>query len=782
MPDYSNSRVRMINSSGVINTIAGNGVGGSSGDGGAATSAQVGEPIAVAVDGAGNVYISQSSLDRVRMVNAYGTISTVAGNGTAGFSGDGGPATAAELLDPFGIAVDGSGNLYIGDFDNLRVRKVTLNNHPPRFTGGHVQYLTACEGVVADSINSLLGVIDSDVSNVETWHLLTAPHHGTAVIADSTISTGSALAAHNNYYKPTPGYAGNDTFKVTIFDGYAYDTTTIYVTVTPEPIAIAGRGVVCAGASITLSDTVSGGIWSSGSVGVATVGSASGIVTGVSSGVSVISYTVTISGCGTVMSTKTITVNPSPGVITGVLHVCMGSTTTLGNSVSGGVWSSGSPGIAAIGSASGVVSGVSVGVAAITYTLAAGCTATANVSVNLSPSSISGSGTVCAGSTTTLTDATTGGLWSTTATGIASIGSASGIVSGLATGTAVMTYSLADGCFATQTVTVNASPAAITGIASLCVGSTTTLYDGGGIWSSGSPAIAVIGSSMGIISGVSAGNVTISYTLPDGCLTTTIVTVNPIPSPISGGATLCLGLLDTLTDTSSGGYWGSSDYTVAYIDAGTGIVTGLGYGAATITYTLMTGCYATMPITVNPAPTVITGVAGVCTGGSTTLFDGVTGGMWSSAAPAIATINPVSGVYSGVAAGTTVMSYSMGAGCFATFGITVYPIPLPITGTMHLCPGATTTLADVTVGGTWSSSVPGVATVGSGTGLVAGLTAGVTTISYSFGLGVTCAATAPVTVNPLPSAISGVTHACPGTTTASAMAGGNMVVRNSGSC
>ena len=122
--DSFNVRVRKVDRYGTITTFAGNGFSGFSGDGGPATLAQLYDPEGVAVDGAGNVYIADSAESRVRKVSASGTITTFAGNGTAGFSGDGGLATLAELNTPKGVAVDGSGNVYIADVYNERIRKV----------------------------------------------------------------------------------------------------------------------------------------------------------------------------------------------------------------------------------------------------------------------------------------------------------------------------------------------------------------------------------------------------------------------------------------------------------------------------------------------------------------------------------------------------------------------------------------------------------------------------------------------------------------------------------
>ena len=122
--DFDNQRIRKVSTSGIISTVAGTGISGFSGDGGAATAASLNSPNAVAFDASGNFYIADGGNERIRKVNTSGIISTVAGTGVSGFSGDGGAATAASLNLPSAVAVDVSGNLYIADFDNQRIRKV----------------------------------------------------------------------------------------------------------------------------------------------------------------------------------------------------------------------------------------------------------------------------------------------------------------------------------------------------------------------------------------------------------------------------------------------------------------------------------------------------------------------------------------------------------------------------------------------------------------------------------------------------------------------------------
>jgi sugar lactone lactonase YvrE len=123
--------------SGVITTVAGNGILGSAGDGGAATNAELGQPFGVVADAGGNLFIADQGNQRIRKVATNGIITTVAGNGAFGFSGDGGAATNAELNGPWGMQVDTSGNLFIADSDNNRIRKVGTNGIITTVAGSH---------------------------------------------------------------------------------------------------------------------------------------------------------------------------------------------------------------------------------------------------------------------------------------------------------------------------------------------------------------------------------------------------------------------------------------------------------------------------------------------------------------------------------------------------------------------------------------------------------------------------------------------------------------------
>jgi len=175
-----------------------------------------------------------------------------------------------------------------------------------------------------------------------------------------------------------------------------------------------------------------------------------------------------IASCESPRATLVVTVNAAPTVagITGTAALCIGSTTTLSNTTTGGVWTSGTPATATI-NANGVVTGVAAGTSVVSYTItnASGCatTTTQTVTVNAAPTvaGITGTAALCVGSTTTLSNTTTGGVW-TSATPANATVSASGVVTGVAAGTSVVSYTVtnATGCVAvvTQTVTISAAP------------------------------------------------------------------------------------------------------------------------------------------------------------------------------------------------------------------------------------------------------------------------------------------------------------------------------------
>ncbi len=756
LADRNNLRIRKISSSGIISTIAGDGTTGTNPDGAIAASGPVYFPGMVDVDKYGNVFFSEFSSYRLRKVNSSGILSTVAGNGTFGYSGDGGPATLAQTKGPGSLSFDASDNLVFTDVTSIR--KISSHNHAPYFVGGASQSFTVCQNAIPDSFNSLLAVIDSETGSVETWSVAVMPIHGVVSLAYSAVSSGIYGTAHRASYTPSPGYYGYDSFKVQVTDGILYDTITIYVTITHVPVTIVGANNLCLGLTATLSDSITGGIWSSGAIGVATIGSATGIVTSVSAGIATISYSASAS-CGSIVATKNLTVNPLPSALSGASNICAGSSATLTTTTSGGVWSSSNTGIATVGSLTGNVTGIAAGTATISYTLPTGCYVTRGVTIDPLPAAITGGSTLCVAGSAVLTSSTTGGVWSSSYPSIASVGSASGLVTAVAAGTATIFYTLPTGCNASKNITVNPLPGSISGVMAICSGNTTMLTNSvtGGVWSTTS-GIVTLGSATGDVTGISAGTAAITYTLPAGCYTTATVTVNVTPGPITGTPFMCLGSSTSLTTGPGGGAWSSADSSTAAVSA-SGVVTGRALGITDITYTLSSGCYAFITVTVNLAPTAITGTATVCPGGTATLTDGVPGGLWSSGATGIATINPSTGVYTGVAPGTALISYTTGAGCYATYPITVNPAPPAITGTLRVCVSGSTVLTMTPTGsGVWSSSNTAIAYIGSGTGLVVGGAPGAATITYTLPTG--CFTTALFTVNTNPANITGASTLC----------------------
>ena len=533
--------------------------------------------------------------------------------------------------------------------------------------------------------------------------------------AVATIGSGSGLVN---------GIAAGTASITYRFPAGCFAVTTVTVDTSPSAI-LPVAAIVCEGNTVTMSNAVSGGSWISSSTGTATIGSASGTLTGIAAGTTAITYTL---GSGCSIAT-TASVNPLPAAITGTTSVCAGGEVSLTDVTAGGAWSISGTAIATVGSA-GTVAGISAGKTDITYTLPTACMVTVSFTVNPLPAAITGKKDVCTGFNTTLSDATAGGIWTSSAT-CASISGSTGTVTGIAPGTAAITYTLGTGCIAADSVIVNPLPTAVLGTKNMCLGFSTTLSDATapGTWSTSSTAV-VVGATTGIVTGMSTGTATVTYTLPTGCLSTDDVTVNRLPSAITGDTLICVGATTSLTDTLTGGTWASGAPGVATIDAA-GTATGTGAGTATITYTSPLGCTAMTTVTVNPYITPIKGPSSVCKGAAAMLSDDIAGGTWSSS-NTFASVS-ASGIVTGIAAGSTTISYSALNVCgTATAIITVKPLPYAgsITGPVKVCSGTAISLTDTVSGGDWTAGNSAVASVDA-TGTVFGVTAGTVLISYT---------------------------------------------------
>ena len=371
----------------------------------------------------------------------------------------------------------------------------------------------------------------------------------------SPVATGGTVTQSGGYTLHTFTAAGSNTFRAN------------------------SATAVCVGSTTSLSCATINGVWSSSDTTIATIDASTGMVTGITPGVVTIRYTVTNANGCVGYSTKQFTVNPLPTVpaITGNTTICDNTTTTLSNTLTGGVWSSSLTSKATVNSTSGLVSGVAAGTSTITYlyTDNNGCSNTNStvVTINASPTvaAITGNAGVCIGSTTTFSNVTLNGTWTSSNTSVATINS-SGLISTVATGSSTVSYTVinASSCttFVTKSITVNALPnvTANATATTVCNGTSVTLTGGNAssyTWNNG------------ITNNVAfTATATTAYTVTgtdgNGCVKTAniTITVNPLPTvSISPSVTtLCNGYSSTLTASGASTYGWTIVGATPYID------------------------------------------------------------------------------------------------------------------------------------------------------------------------------------------------------------------------
>jgi Zn-dependent metalloprotease/uncharacterized protein YjdB len=479
-------------------------------------------------------------------------------------------------------------------------------------------------------------------------------------------------------------------------------------TITPAPAAI-----FCTGSSVTLTGNSGSGYTYQWQLGGSNIAGATTINYNASSAGN---YNIIVSnaaGCSTTSAATVVSaVAPPPAVITPLSSTtfCSGSSVIMNASSGAGYtyqWLLGGSPIA--GATTSSYTATLGGNYTVVVTNSSGCSTTSAatvVTINTSPTPLSGTTSVCAGLTTSLSDGVPGGAWTSSNAAIATV--SSGTVTGVTPGTAAISYTLSSGCATSVVITVRPFPTGVLGSSTVCTGTVTTLSDAvsGGTWNSGATSIASI-TTAGVVSGISAGTADITYTLMPGCFTTTVITVNSSPTAILGTPSMCLGSTATLSDMTASGVWSSGSTAIATVGA-TGVVTGVRGGTTTISYTLSSGCTATATATVMTATaSPIAGVRPGCVGQTTALTDATPGGVWSSSNPSIAAVGAGTGVVTGIATGSVTITYTAPTPCGTATVTTVMTIGVPQTPVVSVianpgdtvCSGNIVTLIPIPVNG-----------------------------------------------------------------------------------
>ena len=513
------------------------------------------------------------------------------------------------------------------------VPTISTNPHDTAVCPG----ITATFNVAAAGTATLTYVWQASTNGGVTWFSLTeaAPYSNTAT---DTLNIATDPTLSGNWYR------------VIVSNTSGSDTSTHGVlTIKPLPNAgtiIGTQTGVCVASSIYLSDVTTGGVWSSANTATATV-NGTGKVTGVAQGLGLISYTYTNS-CGSAQTMYAIHVDAPATVqpVTGPSATCVGASITLANANTAGTgtWSASNTDAAV--SSAGVVTGIAGGNTTITYTFTNACntvTATANAQVDvlLNHGTISGPTSVCTGSLISLSETVSGGIWLSSATGVANV-DAAGNVTGVSQGSTTISYYLSNACgasVATYMVNVSRPASMIAGGDSVGIGAQLPLIDSvlGGTWSSASTSVATINASTGVVTGVSSGTSIISYMVTDVCGTsyaTLTLNVGPAPSAgtISGADSVCINGNITLSDNVSGGVWTASNGKLSINSAG--LVTGATSGLDTVFYTV-NNAFGTTTIQkiifVNSTPVLsVTGPNLVALGGNYLFYGTPIGGTYST--------------------------------------------------------------------------------------------------------------------------------------------------------
>ncbi len=569
----------------------------------------------------------------------------------------------------------------------------------------------------------------------------------------------------------------------------------IDITITnKQSVTITGDDTLCEGNTTTLSTSAGGGTWSSANTNIATINS-SGTVTAVSTGIVLISYNHPSNSCSE-NSSFTIEVSDTPSVsITGDTEICVGETTSISTTVTGGFWTSSDSNIAIV-SSSGSVSGIAPGTVTFYYTTGDDCTSEHTGSITVTPDvsvNIDFNGSECLTSDSQLSAMVTGGTSGYTYawTGPDGFTGNAQTIDISLDGNYYVTVTDSKGCTDATTAFVYESyePFIFALNTTVCEGDPVTLsVDGvsaaGYQWSAS--ADNATSQSVTVTPSVPSSSYTVTVTNSIGCTTEATATIMVDPKPIvsiSGSTDLCVGESSQLSP-ESGGEWTSANPNVATV-TNEGVVTAVGNGSTSFTFkSNATGCFSdpTGNINVGANGTVtITGDSQICFSDTPTLNASVAGGTWSSADESIATID-VNGVITPQGQGTTTILYDVtSGGCYddGSYTITINNDPsISINGSATICEGDNT-FVNSSVSGTWSSSDESVATI-SNSGVITGVSGGTAIISLETSVGCTSSLNEPITVidNPSVSLLGPAELCIDNTTTLSPSTGGVWISSN----
>ena len=456
---------------------------------------------------------------------------------------------------------------------------ITVNPIPAPITGGSAND-TACMGQTFTLADTSLGGLGSWTSVFPAFATVST----TGVV--NALTAGTTIIRYSN---PITG-CGPQSFTLTVAQ---------------EPSFIHGNYHLCVASVDSLTDTISGGIWTSSDPLVGTVATYAGWLTGYTPGNAVITYTLP----GNCYRTFDVLVTGAPGSILNANSTCPGYTFSVSDSTPYGTWSSSTPSVAGIisfDSVTGTVHAFGVGTTILTYS-SCGYDTTVTLVVNPRPNPIMGKDSVCVGDTIMMYDSTNFGIWQSKYDTVATAAAAFGIVTGIAHGVDTVYYRLSDGCYTKKYIYVDTLPARITGINNICPFNPVTLADltAGGKWHSRYPNIAKVDSNLGKVTGLIAGYDTIMYRAGIGCKAFFPITVNPRPAPIVGDSIMCTYDSLYVTDLTPNGHWSSSNVMAIVVDSLTGDVNTVDTSkdSSYIVYTLgVTGCSDSLKIVKHAAP------------------------------------------------------------------------------------------------------------------------------------------------------------------------------------